>query len=110
MLTEIGLGNSATDTSLLKLSYDYGTSTQNNGSMKSQTMIVPNVGANQGFTATQTYSYDALNRIQSATETVSGSQTWKQTFTYDGEGKRVKNLFFFRIDTNYRICTDRVFA
>lgn len=50
-VTEIGLGKSTTDTSLLKLSYDYGTPTENNGSMKTQTMVVPNVGATNGFTA-----------------------------------------------------------
>lgn len=36
----------------------------------------------------QTYAYDSLNRIKSATETQSSSQTWKQTFTYDRYGNR----------------------
>ena len=35
-VTEIGLGSSATDKSLLKLEYDYGTNTQYNGSLRSQ--------------------------------------------------------------------------
>ena len=41
--TQIGLGSSATDTGLLKLNYDYGT-TDNNGNVKSQQIIVPTVG------------------------------------------------------------------
>ena len=60
----------------------------NNGSMKTQTITVPTVGGDTGFTATQSYAYDSLNRLQSAAETVSGSQTWKQTFTFDRYGNR----------------------
>jgi YD repeat-containing protein len=57
-VTEIGLGNSATDTGLLKLSYEYGTATQNNGSMLKQTIKIP--GWSPDFV--QTYTYDALTR------------------------------------------------
>ncbi len=32
--------------------------------------------------------YDDLNRLQSATETIGGNQTWKQTFTIDRYGNR----------------------
>ena len=64
---KIGLGTIATTQDLLKLDYDYGTPTQNNGSM---TITVPTVGTNQGFTATQGYTYDSLNRLKSATESV----------------------------------------
>jgi hypothetical protein len=87
---EIGLGNSATDTSLLKLSFDYGAATENNGSMKSQTMVVPTVGTNAGFTAVQNYTYDSLNRLESATEITNGNPvpSWKQTFSYDRYGNR----------------------
>lgn len=66
--------------------------------MLSQTITVPTVGTNQGFTAVQTYSYDSLNRIKQADEKPSGythtqcdqnpSQCWKQTFTYDRYGNR----------------------
>ncbi len=83
-VTEIGLGNSATDKSLLKLEYGYGTNTQNNGSLRSQKISFS--GLSQPFE--QTYAYDDLNRLLSATETVNGSQTWKQTFTYDRYGNR----------------------
>lgn len=87
--TQIGLGTSATNQGLLKLNYDYGT-TDNNGNVKSQTITVPTVGANQGFTAVQAYSYDSLNRLKSATENINGNQTpnWKQTFTFDRYGNR----------------------
>ena len=71
----------------MKLNYDYGT-TDNNGNIKTQTITVPTVGQNQGFTATQIYQYDGLNHLKSATENVSGNQTWKQTFSYDRYGNR----------------------
>ncbi|MCV4821017.1 hypothetical protein OFM15_33575, partial [Escherichia coli] len=47
---QIGLGTSVASQNLLKLNYDYGT-TQNNGNVLSQTITVPTVGANNGFTA-----------------------------------------------------------
>ena len=65
-----------------KVNYDYGT-TDNNGNVKSQQITVPSQ-----FTAVQNYSYDSLNRLKSANETISGSQTWKQTFTFDRYGNR----------------------
>ncbi len=49
---------------------------------------MPTVGSSNGFTAVQTYNYDSLNRLKSATETISGSQSWKQTFTFDRYGNR----------------------
>jgi RHS repeat-associated protein len=85
--TQIALGTSASNTSLLKLDYDYGNS-DNNGNVKSQTITVPNM-ANP---LVQTYSYDSLNRLLSATETVNSVQKWKQAFTFDRYGNR-------RIDT-----------
>jgi RHS repeat-associated protein len=87
--TQIALGTSATNTSLLKLEYDYGT-TDNNGNVKSQTITVPTVGATPGFTAVQDYSYDQLNRLLSATETRTGQSQpdWKQTFLYERYGNR----------------------
>lgn len=84
--TQIGLGSSATSQDLLKLNYDYG-STNNNGNVLSQLITVPTIGANQGFTATQTYTYDSLNRIKDAVE-VTGTETWRQTFLYDRYGNR----------------------
>lgn len=45
----------------MRLGFDYGT-TDNNGNVLSQTIARP------GFSATQTYSYDAHNRIQKVQE------------------------------------------
>jgi RHS repeat-associated protein len=86
---QIGLGSSATSQNLLKLNFDYGGS-DNNGNVKSQTITVPTSGANQGFVATQNYTYDSLNRLKSAVENINGNQTpsWKQTFTFDRYGNR----------------------
>ncbi len=85
--TQIGLGSGATSQNLLKLNYDYG-STANNGNVQSQTITVPTVGANTGFTATQTYTYDSLNRLKDAKEMIGTTETWKQTFTFDRYGNR----------------------
>ncbi|MFN0277216.1 MAG: RHS repeat-associated core domain-containing protein [Pyrinomonadaceae bacterium] len=72
---------------LLKLDYTYNTTGNfdNNGNILSQKITVKGDGA---FTALQNYTYDELNRIKSATETIGGSQSWKQTFTYDRYGNR----------------------
>ena len=90
-VTQIGLGTTDGTQDLFKLEFSYAsspTSIDNNGSMREQKITVPTVGNNMGFTATQTYTYDSLNRIKSATENVSASQTWKQTFNYDIYGNR----------------------
>jgi RHS repeat-associated protein len=81
--TQIGLGTSTTDTSLLKLEYSYGT-TANNGNVLSQTITVPGVT----YPLVQTDTYDELNRLASATETSNTSQNWKQEFSYDRYGNR----------------------
>ena len=69
-----------------QLEYGYGTAGQNNGNVRSQTITVPTIGTVTGFTATQTYTYDALNRIETATE--AGGASWKQKFIYDDFGNR----------------------
>jgi YD repeat-containing protein len=74
---QIGLGTSSTDASVLQLDYAYGT-TNNNGNVLSQTIIAP------GFSATQTYTYDPLNRLKTATE----EGSWTQTYLYDQYGNR----------------------
>lgn len=87
---EIGLGVTDAAQDLLKLEYSYNTTGQsnNNGLLREQKITVPTVGSNPTFTATQAYIYDNLNRIQSAEEKISGSTTWKQTFTIDRYGNR----------------------
>ena len=89
-VTRIGLGTTNADQNLFGLEFQYSSDGQvdNNGSMRLQRIIVPGSGSAPAFTATQSYFYDSLNRISSAVETVSGNQTWKQTFTYDRYGNR----------------------
>ncbi|MBK9156423.1 MAG: hypothetical protein IPM25_19815 [Chloracidobacterium sp.] len=96
--TQIALGTTKTGASsydLLKLNYTYGTS-GNNGNVLTQTITVPTVGTNNGFAAVQTYTYDSLNRLESAEEMPNGwtdctsdpTKCWKQTFTFDRYGNR----------------------
>ncbi len=104
-------------TNLLDLDYSFGT-TANNGNVLSQTITVPTVGTNTGFTAVQNYSYDQLNRLKDATEMITphgGSQTqsWKQTFLFDRYGNRnfdEANTTFEGFDklcnSNTELCAD----
>ena len=83
--TQIALGTVQNGTDKLKLNYEYGASAAaNNGNVTKQTITVP--GLAQPFI--QTYAYDELNRLASATETNNGSQTWNQVFGYDRYGNR----------------------
>jgi RHS repeat-associated protein len=61
---------------------------KNNGNVAKQTITVPTVGTNQGFTAVQSYEYDSLNRLLLAKEMDGSNQSWKQTFSYDRYGNR----------------------
>lgn len=79
----IKLGGSAGDASLLKIEYDFG-ATDNNGSLRQQKITVP--GAANPII--QDYTYDRLNRLKSATETVDAQITWKQRFDYDRFGNK----------------------
>lgn len=86
---QIGLGTSITDASKLRLDYAYGVlvngtlnTSLNNGNIQSQTINVP------GASFTETYTYDELNRLKSATEVAGGNPTWKQTYSYDRAGNR----------------------
>ncbi|MFN0278432.1 MAG: hypothetical protein ACKVRN_07500 [Pyrinomonadaceae bacterium] len=80
---------------LLKLDYAYGDwvngqidLAKNNGNIAAQVITVPNNNELPNFVASQFYTYDELNRLKSATETISNTQTWKQTFNYDRYGNR----------------------
>jgi RHS repeat-associated protein len=85
--TQIALGTVQNGTDRLKLNFDYGMS-NNNGNILSQTITVPTVGNNTGFTAIQIYNYDSLNRLRSAEEKISNVKSWKQSFIYDLYGNR----------------------
>ena len=94
--TQIALGTTQNATDKLKLNFTYNTAGQNdnNGNVLSQTITVPTETRNNqtynSLTAVQAYTYDALNRLKSATENINGGSTpeWKQTFTYDRYGNR----------------------
>jgi RHS repeat-associated protein len=83
--TQIGLGTSGTDSSILKLDYEYTSSCQtgNNGNVLKQTINA------SGLILTQTYCYDALNRLSSASENSGAS--WSQTYGFDRYGNRWVN-------------------
>lgn len=82
---QIGLGSASTNSNILQLDYDYGT-TNNNGNPQSHTITVPTVAGVTGFTATQTYTYDSLNRLATAQE--NNGNSWKQVYDYDRYGNR----------------------
>ena len=76
---EIKLGTSGAPTSMLDLNYNYGT-TNNNGNVQSITY------AGGGLSYTQSFGYDALNRLTTSQEN-SGS-SWSETNGYDQYGNR----------------------
>ena len=63
------------------LNYSYGTTT-NNGNIQSYSY------SGGGLSYTQSFSYDSLNRLSTATETNGGSTNWSQTNAYDRYGNR----------------------
>ncbi len=78
--TQIALGTTQGAKDKLNLAYEYSTTgnTDNNGNVLKQTIKVNSTpGQNNGFTAIQTYGYDELNRLKTATETIGGNQSWK---------------------------------
>src|SRR5262249_50377044 len=74
---QIRLGTVANPSSLLQLDYTYGT-TANNGNVQTQVITISST------VMSQTYGYDALNRLISASE----GSTWSQTYAYDRYGNR----------------------
>lgn len=80
--TEIKLGTSGNPTSVIALTYNYG-STNNNGNVLSHGY------SGGGLSYTQTFGYDVLNRLTTTSE--SGS-SWSQTNAYDRYGNRKIDL------------------
>jgi len=81
--TLIGLGTSTSDSSLMRLDYTYGT-TNNNGNVLTQTI------AAGSSVMTDTFTYDMVNRLSSATEF--GAASWQQNYGYDRFGNRWYSL------------------
>ena len=90
-VTELGLGNSATDASVWKTAYEYGeldsngnvVTAKNTGNIAKQTLTVP------GTSFTQSYKYDSLYRLKEAVEKTGTETNWSQVFDYDRYGNRI---------------------
>jgi RHS repeat-associated protein len=80
--TEIGLGTSSSDSSTMRLTYNYG-SISNNGNLQSVSYL------GGGLSYTQSFGYDVLNRLTTAVESGGG---WSQTNKYDRYGNRAIDL------------------
>jgi RHS repeat-associated protein len=94
--SEIGLGASSGASDLLKLEYTYNSSDPNihddNGNVRTQKITAPKTGSGN-LVLTQTYTYDPLNRLQTARE--DGSPSWTQTYDCDRYGNRaVRNTSY----------------
>ena len=79
--TLVATATGTVPTAGLLLNYSYGT-TANNGNVVSQQIQV-----GDSLDQTQTYTYDKLNRLKTATETGRGTG-WMQTYQYDRYGNR----------------------
>lgn len=94
--TEIGLGTTSTDASKLKLEYGYGgrdgggtlNAQKNNGNVESQLITVAAAGSAPALSFTQSYTYDAVNRLKTAEEASGTTPVWKQVYDYDRSGNR----------------------
>ena len=78
--TAVGTGLGTADSGLLLLDYAYGTSA-NNGNVASQRIRAGTLDL------TQSYTYDDLNRLKTASES-GGGTPWSQTYDYDRYGNR----------------------
>jgi RHS repeat-associated protein len=82
--TQIKLGTTSSPSSVLQLDYTYSNSNpnvhDNNGNVLAQAITI-------GSTVmSQSYSYDSLNRLQSASE--NNGASWSQSYGYDRYGNR----------------------
>ncbi len=84
-LDQIGLGLTAVS-DVFQLTYGYGGSA-NNGNVLSQD--IRHTVNSASTTWSQTYSYDALNRLKTTTEpAIAGGAQWSQTNSFDRYGNR----------------------
>ena len=107
--TQIKLGATSSGSDKLKLEFNYGAST-NNGNLLSQIITRPGLSA-----LTQTYTYDQVNRLDSAAESGAGT-AWSRTYDYDVYGNRAVNAnsglptspLMPTATTNYSTSTNRL--
>ena len=98
--TEIKLGTSGNPTSVIGLTFNYGT-TNNNGNVLSTTY------AGGGLNYTQSFGYDTLNRLSTATET-NGGTSWSQTNAYDRYGNRQVDYGGGSYNLSFSTSTNRI--
>jgi RHS repeat-associated protein len=107
-VTKIGLGSSVNDRGLLQLDYNYGAVGQNNGALVEQKI---SYGGLPGQIV-QSYTYDDLNRLKSSAEKFNGgTQSWRQTFSYDIYGNRrfdAANTTTFDQTLNWKITNPQI--
>jgi hypothetical protein len=77
-----------TSTDLLHLGFGYGSASANNGNMLQQTIWAPDDGSGSPWTVTQDYTYDAVNRLDTAAEKLGGTTQWSRDYEYDHFGNR----------------------
>ena len=79
---------SGNPTSVLDLTYSYGTTNNNGNILSSDCSFV--VGGYTQTLYTQSFSYDALNRLATATETAGGNTSWTQSDANTAEANQCK--------------------
>ena len=83
--SEIKLGTSGSPTSVVDLTYSYGT-TSNNGNVNSISY------SGGGLSYTQNFTYDSLNRLATSNEMNGATTNWTQNNAYDRYGNRQIDL------------------
>ena len=68
----------------MSLGLTYGTAGKNNGTLTQETIATWNPNGAAGIAVTQTFGYDAYDRIDSAGE----RSSWTQMYLYDPFGNR----------------------
>lgn len=77
---QVMVGTAQSGWDRLRLTLGYGTASSNNGNVMSQQIEIP------GKSWAQSYGYDGLNRLVSASETAWNSGQWARSFGYDRWG------------------------
>jgi RHS repeat-associated protein len=93
-LTQVGLGTTNANNNLFKIDYEYGELNADGTTVdagKNIGMIAKTTTTIPGTTFSQTFKYDAINRLTEAKEfnpTTPTTNNWIQTFGYDRFGNR----------------------